>query len=430
MRQSVEDSTDDTGFLHCDLCNVNEGDKKAFIRHLESGKHVRREQLAAQSSKTSPAAEEVQAKNPSEENLEEPVSLKKQETVKGRPLNESRYGRKRKKNKAFARKSCVYTTPEFDEEDQGEEETPEEWKEKPKKMRKQEQVAVSNAKPDQTSKAKRNNEEPSLSQRTKNKKHNVSDSSLRRVVLDPARAKAVLPKAAPSLPPKPTKSTEEILAKMTTNPKTVKQRKANMEAMEEYNENHEDDLFGGASITAVKSKGNLFKPSSKTLLADSDSDDDQDVTLCSAKTPVTAYLDNKERRERLLDHMKTPAELVMQTLSPMLPRPTKYVNYLQTSEKSSLINAIRFQQAAFVQKKLVEKKKEARLEKRARLTSALASKSKAQVRIQILDWSLLIEKLITEECCKLEKKAQSRPAPPVCLNGNCINLPRKWPGDG
>jgi len=375
VRQSVEDSTDDTGFLHCDLCNVNEGDKKAFIRHLESGKHVRREQLAAQSSKTSPAAEEVQAKNPSEENLEEPVSLKKQETVKGRPLNESRYGRKRKKNKAFARKSCVYTTPEFDEEDQGEEETPEEWKEKPKKMRKQEQVAVSNAKPDQTSKAKRNNEEPSLSQRTKNKKHNVSDSSLRRVVLDPARAKAVLPKAAPSLPPKPTKSTEEILAKMTTNPKTVKQRKANMEAMEEYNENHEDDLFGGASITAVKSKGNLFKPSSKTLLADSDSDDDQDVTLCSAKTPVTAYLDNKERRERLLDHMKTPAELVMQTLSPMLPRPTK------------------FQQAAFVQKKLVEKKKEARLEKRARLTSALASKSKAQVMAEVDQSSRMISQL-------------------------------------
>ena len=43
------------------------------------------------------------------------------------------------------------------------------------------------------------------------------------------------------------------------------------------------------------------------------------------------------------------------------------------------MHAVRFQQAAFVQKKLVEKKKEARLEKRARLTSALASKSKAQV---------------------------------------------------
>ena len=330
VRQSAEDSTDDTGFLHCDICNVNEGDKKAFIRHLESGKHVRREQQAAQSIKTSTNSEEIQVRHPSKENDEEPVALKKQETVKGRPLNESRYGRKRKKNKAFARKSCIYTTPEFDEEDQGEEETPEDWKEKPKKKRKQEQAAVPNAKTDQKSKPKQKNEEQALSQRTK--KHNVSDSSLRRVVLDPARAKAALPKPAPA-PPKPTKSTEEILAKMTSNPKTVKQRVANMEAMEEYNDNHEDDLFGGASITAVKSKGNLFKPSSKTLLADSDSDDDQDVTLCSAKTPVTAYLDSKERRERLLDHMKTPAELVMQTLSPMLPRPTKYVNYQTYGEK-------------------------------------------------------------------------------------------------
>ena len=322
VRQSVEDSIDDTGFLHCDLCNVNAGEKKAFIKHLESGKHLRR---AAQSSKPLPSSEEVRMRKPSEENEEEePVSLKKQETVKGRPLDESRYGRKRKKNKAFARKSCVYTTPEFDEEDQEEgEETPEEWKEKPKKKRKAElAAAVSNAKPEiRKSKAKQKEGEQALPQQ-RTKKLNVSDSSLRRVVLDPARAKASLPKPAPP-PPKPTKSTEEILAKMSTNPKTVKQRQANMEAMEEYNENHEDDMFGGATITAVKSKGSLFKPSSKTLLADTDSDDDQDVTLCSAKTPVTAYLDNKERRERLLDHMKTPAELVMQTLSPMLPRPTK-----------------------------------------------------------------------------------------------------------
>merc|ERR1719410_2492771 len=138
--------------------------------------------------------------------------------------------------------------------------------------------------------------------------------------------------------------------------------------MEEYNENHEDDLFGGGSITAVKSKGSLFKPSSKTLLANSDSDDDQDVTLCSAKTPVTAYIN----RERMLDHMKTPAELVHQTLSPMLPRPTK------------------FQKASLVQRNLAERKKEARLEKRARLTSALASKSKAQVMAEVDQSSRMI----------------------------------------
>ena len=40
---------------------------------------------------------------------------------------------------------------------------------------------------------------------------------------------------------------------------------------------------------------------------------------------------------------------------------------------------------AELRKKLVEKKKEARLEKRARLTSALASKSKAQVRVQFIN---------------------------------------------
>lgn len=371
VHQSVEDSTDEASnkFLRCDLCNVNEGDKKAFIRHLDSAKHLRRQQQSAQGGRSQVSSGESRVKDAL---VEEPAALKKQDTVKGRPLDESRYGRKRKKNKAFARKSCVYTTPEFDEEGE-DEETPEAWKEKPKKKKKPEEGGT-NAKPDRKSKLKPNDGGQKLSLKTN--ELNLSDKSLRRVVLDPARAKAVLAPPAPA-PPQPTKSSEEILAKMTVNPKTVKQRQANMDAMEEYNENHEDDLFGGGSITAVKSKGSLFKPSSKTLLANSDSDDDQDVTLCSAKTPVTAYIN----RERMLDHMKTPAELVHQTLSPMLPRPTKYVievkrmDYIE--EKYQIF--IRFQKASLVQRKLAERKKEARLEKRARLTSALASKSKAQV---------------------------------------------------
>ena len=51
----------------------------------------------------------------------------------------------------------------------------------------------------------------------------------------------------------------------------MKQRQQNAEALKKYNENHEDDIFGGPIQS--KSQPTLLKPSTKTLLGqDSDSD--------------------------------------------------------------------------------------------------------------------------------------------------------------
>ena len=85
---------------------------------------------------------------------------------------------------------------------------------------------------------------------------------------------------------KPVKSTEDIFEKVSANPKTVKQRQQNAEALKEYNENHEDDIFG--EPLQSRSKPTLLKPSTKTLLSqDSDSDSEQDISVHSARTPMT-----------------------------------------------------------------------------------------------------------------------------------------------
>ena len=260
--RQAEEEGETMAALHCDLCRADAADRKAFIKHLDSHKHQRR-------------VEQVEGREDKGKGKDEDV------------VNESRYGRKRKVNKnLMSRKSCVYDTPEMEES----EESPVKKKkpkvnksrksiEKPKKSRKSIEKTKKKAVKRKES-TEEEDEEVNMEVvevvRPKSKKED-----LRRIVLDPAK---VLAKPAPP-PPKVTKSAEEILAKINVNPKTVKQRAANMEALREFDEDHEDDLFGDKG-----SKANLVKKSTKTLLQDSDSEDEQDVTICSAKTPVMGEL--------------------------------------------------------------------------------------------------------------------------------------------
>merc|ERR1719264_2132306 len=75
-------------------------------------------------------------------------------------------------------------------------------------------------------------------QRVKSQKK--TDASLRRVVLDPFKKP---PEVVVNEPAKPSKDVGDILKKVSAKPKTVKQRIQNVEALKEYNENHEDDMF-------------------------------------------------------------------------------------------------------------------------------------------------------------------------------------------
>ena len=85
---------------------------------------------------------------------------------------------------------------------------------------------------------------------------------------------------------KPAKDIGEILKKVSANPKTVKQRLQNVEALNNYNEDHEDDVFDEPVKSG--SSGSLKTSTKSTLLSqDPDSDSDMDVSIHSARTPIT-----------------------------------------------------------------------------------------------------------------------------------------------
>merc|ERR1712079_495704 len=126
----------------------------------------------------------------------------------------------------------------------------------------------------------------------------------------------------------------EILKKISVKPKTVKQRLQNAEAMKEYNENHEDDIFG--EQPSSKSSKISLKASKTTLLNDPDSDSDQDISVHSARTPVTAYFGPSSRRD--LENDRTPG-------------------FLSQPDSPSVLPSNGFQRQAFIQRNLAERNK-------------------------------------------------------------------------
>ena len=148
-------------------------------------------------------------------------------------LNMSTFGRVRRQNKKYIRESCVYNTPE-------------------------EAVEISGKK--------------------------QSEVSLRRVVLNPFRNQSG--DAQKENVKKPPKDIGEILKKVSGNPKTVKQRLQNVEALKNYNEDHEDDFFD-EPVPGKTVSGSLKASTKSTLLSQDESDSDMDISLHAARTPVT-----------------------------------------------------------------------------------------------------------------------------------------------
>ena len=117
---------------------------------------------------------------------------------------------------------------------------------------------------------------------TASEKPKKTEESLRRVVLNPFKKPS---EEVVNEPAKPSKDVGDILKKVSAKPKTVKQRIQNVEALKEYNENHEDDMF---NEPAPNSKSSMKISSLATLLSqDPDSDSDNDISVHSARTPVT-----------------------------------------------------------------------------------------------------------------------------------------------
>jgi len=127
------------------------------------------------------------------------------------------------------------------------------------------------------------------------------------------------------LDPKPNKTvkakTNNLAEIVKTNPKTIKERMKNVEAMNEFNLNYEDDIF--ACVSA--------KPLPKILLSQ-DSESEVDVSIQVARTPIQAY-----KGKRALLPIASAEDV---SLSPMIPNDNSC-----------------FSQAAFLQNKVTEKRK-------------------------------------------------------------------------
>jgi len=252
----------------------------------------------------------------------------------------SRFGRSIKKTKALTRESCVYGTPEeIESEEVGKRSRP-----------------------------------------VKNSKKVISPTKT--LVENPfkRRSEDVEPVR------KTVKSTDDIFGKVSVNPKTVKQRQQNAEALKEYNEDHEDDIFDAPAPSI--SKPSLLKPSTKTLLAeDSDSDSEQDISLYSARTPMTSYFGKNALRSTtpMMNQDKTPGIL------------------FQNSPLVSMDNE-GFQAQAYIHKKVAEKAKDARKVRKHKLASALVSKVVSRTQAdKLVDESSQVINTITNHTASLSQ---------------------------
>jgi len=322
-------------YLSCNICGVMTDRKDDHIKHMRTKKHL----AALAKNKSAVINEEQCVKN---KQLE--TSVEKQAID-----NKSRFGRNRKKTKAMTRESCVYGTPE--------ELVTEE---------------VPSKKPRDGSKTKN----------IQNRKQKIKlVESPRRTVVNPFR------KSEESVPKyKPVKSTEDILRRVSANPKTVKQRQQNAEALKEYNEDHEDDIFGEPLPTM--SKPSLIKPSTKTLLAeDSDSDSEHDISLHSARTPVTSYFGKNGLRSTtpMLNKDKTPGILFQD--SPIVS-----------------VDKEGFQAQAYIHKKVAEKARDSRKIRKHKLTSALVSKVVSRTQAdKMVDESSQVINTITNHTAEMSQ---------------------------
>eukprot|EP00092_Neocalanus_flemingeri_P036852 GFUD01040113.1.p1 GENE.GFUD01040113.1~~GFUD01040113.1.p1 ORF type:complete len:1327 (-),score=341.09 GFUD01040113.1:265-4245(-) len=309
-------------YLSCNVCLHFTNRKDDFIKHMRSEKHIQTltKIKGGNLEKQDVLEKAVEINKSLEENLR---NTKKQ----------SSFGRNIKKPKALTRKSCEYGTPE---------------------------EIVEEAVP---SKRPHNSRKP---------KHQVNES-LRRTVLNPFKRVELEDPPVRNI----VKSTEDILEKMSANPKTVvKQKQQNVDALKEFNENHEDDIFDEPNKS--KSKSTLLKPSTKTLLSqesDSDSDSEQDISVHSARTPMTSYFGKSGLR----------------TTTPMLNQ-DKTPGILTQDSPTVTVNGEGFQAQAYIQKKVAEQAKDSRKLKRNKLATALVSKvvSRSQADKQVDQSSQII----------------------------------------
>jgi len=214
-----------------------------------------------------------------------------------------------------------------------------------------------------TSKSKKNDKMDKISSKKSSLKKGNQEESLRRTVLNPFKKISL----TTVVEQEPVKDVGEILKKVSAKPKTVKERIQNADAMKEFNENHEDDVF---DVPSKKSSvlANLKVSTKSTLLSqDPDSDSDQDISVHSARTPVTAYFGKSSLRDLNAD--RTPGI------------------FAQPESPTVLTANNGFQRQAYIQRTLSDRNKVDRKKKKNALVTTLNTVSSRTKMDKLVDQS-------------------------------------------
>jgi len=381
----------------CTLCNFKQTSKAKAATHINSKRHKAAKESAAKqvdnekggasdqddcSNEAVTEAVREQPKGRSQSRNKKDSREVENNNVESRQENthdlanqadekQSRFGRNIKKNPAHARESCVYNTPEENDNPKPVS------KAKSRKKGSDQTNKITNyidkQSPQETTTNSKSILKKPKSGKSQNPKSKVpprtAEVSLRRTVIDKFKRKST--HNSPAQEHEEFVEVPKVASRISLNPKTIKERQNNLEAVEDYNKDHEDDLFDD-----VASKGNkkpLLKTKTKNLLEDSDSESENEISVHTARTPTSAYM------RKSVDSDKTPK---------VIPTKSPAVAYDRQG----------YQNQAYLHKKITENAGDARKIRKLKLKSAVVSKVSSRARMDaMIDESSKVIRNMTQE---------------------------------
>jgi len=162
---------------------------------------------------------------------------------------------------------------------------------------------------------------------------------------------------------------------LKANPKSVKDRIRNAAILKDFNGDHEDDMFGIS--TKVGPKGDSVQVGTLGLLGSlDDSASDNDISVHSNRTPITKYMGKSWGNDVITPSLglaKTP------------------------SDGSDIQRRNGFESEAFIHKKVIENKKEARDKSKKKLKSVLkTAQTESQLQSEVEESTRIIDDLVMD----------------------------------
>merc|ERR1719433_778823 len=148
------------------------------------------------------------------------------------------------------------------------------------------------------------------------------------------------------------------ISQLKSKPKTITDMMNNDKILREYNTNHQDNLFKKTNKQKTSEKGKQHQTTASAIRTELfDSDSEQDISLMSSRTPITAFFN----RSRTLDDNNDADADDENELNPQ--------NYQKSNAEPG------FQEQAFIARQLKDKRRTHRLMKTVQHTPLVITES-------------------------------------------------------